>query len=229
MVFFFEKHNSRPDLTSRWHPQSQAHWQRACRSFTCTALGLKPRTNCGVYNFIPLGICHGFWHLIIWQAYASSGYVTVAIDARHHGDRGHAPHAYAEVSWSFHTFVRILQHSQLLWYFEWYRVDVITFFKLMSEGYRCMGTGISCCMGNGRGNAFHIWYSKFEEPALLWYSVSSSNVSILLWLSFGVFGVKLSQVWDIIKVMDYLTTRPDIDPAHIGMMGISLGGLLSRP
>jgi hypothetical protein len=30
------------------------------------------------------------------EAYASSGYVTVAIDARHHGDRGHAPHAYAE-------------------------------------------------------------------------------------------------------------------------------------
>jgi 3D (Asp-Asp-Asp) domain-containing protein len=25
--------------------------------------------------------------------------------------------------------------------------------------------------------------------------------------------------------MDYLTTRPDIDPAHIGMMGISLGGM----
>jgi dienelactone hydrolase len=33
-------------------------------------------------------------------------------------------------------------------------------------------------------------------------------------------------VWDIIKLMDYLTTRPDIDPKHIGMMGISLGGLL---
>jgi hypothetical protein len=55
MVFFFEKHNSRPDLTSRWHPQSQAHWQRACRSFTCSALGLKPGTNCGVYNLYPWG------------------------------------------------------------------------------------------------------------------------------------------------------------------------------
>ncbi|KAH9554550.1 hypothetical protein CY35_08G069300 [Sphagnum magellanicum] len=32
-------------------------------------------------------------------------------------------------------------------------------------------------------------------------------------------------VWDIIKLMDYLTTRPDIDPTHIGMMGISLGGM----
>ncbi len=42
-------------------------------------------------------------------------------------------------------------------------------------------------------------------------------------MDFGGFGS--CQVWDIIKLMDYLTTRPDIDPTHIGMMGISLGGL----
>ncbi len=41
---------------------------------------------------------------------------------------------------------------------------------------------------------------------------------------FGGFGS--CQVWDIIKLIDYLTTRPDIDPTRIGMMGISLGGLL---
>jgi hypothetical protein len=42
----------------------------------------------------------------------------------------------------------------------------------------------------------------------------------------GLGGFGSCQVWDIIKLMDYLTTRPDIDPKHIGMMGISLGGLL---
>ncbi|CAK9877223.1 unnamed protein product [Sphagnum jensenii] len=80
------------------------------------------------------------------EAYASSGYVTVAIDARHHGDRGHAPHAYAEA--------------------------------LVAA-----------------------WETGEEMPFIF------------------------DTVWDIIKVMDYLTTRPDIDPAHIGMLGISLGGM----
>ena len=32
-------------------------------------------------------------------------------------------------------------------------------------------------------------------------------------------------VWDLMKLMDYLTQRPDIDPERIGMMGISLGGM----
>jgi hypothetical protein len=39
-------------------------------------------------------------------------------------------------------------------------------------------------------------------------------------------GAAIGQVWDLIKVMDYLTERPDIDPLRIGMMGISLGGII---
>lgn len=41
-----------------------------------------------------------------------------------------------------------------------------------------------------------------------------------------VVGAAIGQVWDLIKVMDYLTERPDIDPLRIGMMGISLGGIV---
>lgn len=33
------------------------------------------------------------------------------------------------------------------------------------------------------------------------------------------------QVWDLIKLADYLTKRDDIDPCRIGIAGISLGGL----
>ena len=32
------------------------------------------------------------------------------------------------------------------------------------------------------------------------------------------------QVWDLIKLADYLTHREDIDPSRIGITGISLGG-----
>lgn len=39
--------------------------------------------------------------------------------------------------------------------------------------------------------------------------------------------IAIGQVWDLIKLMDYLTGRPDIDPSRIGMMGISLGGMLA--
>jgi len=31
-------------------------------------------------------------------------------------------------------------------------------------------------------------------------------------------------VWDVMRVMDYLTTRPDVDSARIGVVGISKGG-----
>jgi dienelactone hydrolase len=31
-------------------------------------------------------------------------------------------------------------------------------------------------------------------------------------------------VWDVMRLIDYLETRPDVDPARIGIMGISKGG-----
>jgi hypothetical protein len=36
------------------------------------------------------------------------------------------------------------------------------------------------------------------------------------------------QVWDLIKLADYLTQREDIDPSRIGITGISLGGWLTE-
>jgi dienelactone hydrolase len=32
-------------------------------------------------------------------------------------------------------------------------------------------------------------------------------------------------VWDVMRLIDYLDTRPDVDPARIGLMGISKGGI----
>jgi dienelactone hydrolase len=32
-------------------------------------------------------------------------------------------------------------------------------------------------------------------------------------------------VWDVMRLVDYLSTRPDIDPQRIGLMGISKGGI----
>jgi dienelactone hydrolase len=32
-------------------------------------------------------------------------------------------------------------------------------------------------------------------------------------------------VWDVLRLVDYLSTRPDVDPAKIGLMGISKGGM----
>jgi acetyl esterase/lipase len=31
-------------------------------------------------------------------------------------------------------------------------------------------------------------------------------------------------VWDVLRLVDYLVTRPDVDPGRIGIMGISKGG-----
>ena len=32
-------------------------------------------------------------------------------------------------------------------------------------------------------------------------------------------------VWDVLRLIDYLATRPDVDPARIGVMGFSKGGM----
>ena len=36
------------------------------------------------------------------------------------------------------------------------------------------------------------------------------------------------QVWDLIKLADYLTQRKDIDSNRIGITGVSLGGSLKE-
>lgn len=41
-----------------------------------------------------------------------------------------------------------------------------------------------------------------------------------------VFYSLIWQVWDLIKLADYLTQREDIDPSRIGITGVSLGGWL---
>jgi hypothetical protein len=43
-ILFYLKHNSRPDLTSHWHPQVKAHWQE----FHMHTVGFEPRTLPGV-------------------------------------------------------------------------------------------------------------------------------------------------------------------------------------
>jgi hypothetical protein len=40
IIIIWKHTNSRPDLTSHWHPQAKLIEQRADRSFTCTPLGL---------------------------------------------------------------------------------------------------------------------------------------------------------------------------------------------
>ncbi len=35
----------------------------------------------------------------------------------------------------------------------------------------------------------------------------------------------LDNVWDIVILLDYLESRPDVDTSRIGMTGLSLGGM----
>ena len=37
----------------------------------------------------------------------------------------------------------------------------------------------------------------------------------------------LDNVWDVMILLDYLETRPDVDSARIGITGVSLGGMHS--
>ncbi|KAG5562565.1 hypothetical protein RHGRI_005333 [Rhododendron griersonianum] len=97
------------------------------------------------------------WLRPLLEAYASRGYVAVAIDSRYHGDRASSMTTYREVLLYHHGEKGIQCHSYLI-------------------------------------------------------RNSMDYLSIL-------------QVWDLIKLADYLTQREDIDPSKIGITGESLGGM----
>ncbi|KAG0554606.1 hypothetical protein KC19_12G104500 [Ceratodon purpureus] len=52
-----------------------------------------------------------------------------------------------------------------------------------------------------------------------------ANALVAAWKTGQEMPFLFDTVWDLIKLIDYLTGRPDIDPQRIGMMGISLGGM----
>jgi len=52
----------------------------------------------------------------------------------------------------------------------------------------------------------------------------SETFKRMLWHGEVLWG---KMVWDALRAIDYLTTRPDIDPARVGVMGMSMGGTLS--
>ncbi|KAL4440167.1 hypothetical protein ABPG75_003168 [Micractinium tetrahymenae] len=45
------------------------------------------------------------------------------------------------------------------------------------------------------------------------------------WRGSGERPFLLDNVWDILRTLDYLQARPDVDAARIGMAGVSLGGM----
>lgn len=52
------------------------------------------------------------------------------------------------------------------------------------------------------------------------------NVNFIKGALFGSYMLGLN-VWDIMRVIDYLETRPEVDPKRIGMMGLSYGGTMT--
>jgi dienelactone hydrolase len=56
---------------------------------------------------------------------------------------------------------------------------------------------------------------------------SAAYVDAILraWHGSGEYPFLYDTVWDILRLLDYLGTRPDVDPARIGMIGFSKGGM----
>ena len=52
------------------------------------------------------------------------------------------------------------------------------------------------------------------------------NMNFLKGAMLGVYTLTLN-IWDMMCCVDYLETRPEVDPARIGMMGLSQGGTMT--
>ena len=52
------------------------------------------------------------------------------------------------------------------------------------------------------------------------------NVQFLRGMILGIYTLTLN-IWDMKRCIDYLETRPEVDPSRIGMMGLSQGGTMT--
>ncbi len=52
------------------------------------------------------------------------------------------------------------------------------------------------------------------------------NVNFIKGAILGVYTLTLN-IWDLMRCVDYLQTRPEVDPSRIGMMGLSQGGTMT--
>ncbi|KAM7459381.1 hypothetical protein LguiA_036375 [Lonicera macranthoides] len=125
------------------------------------------------------------WLRPLLEAYASRGYIAIAIDSRYHGERASSLTTYRDVGAIF-----LALHANFLM-----KTEELT--KLVYSSV----------------------VSKFD------FATSSASTQVLLFLCrLSCYHGK--KVWDLIKLVDYLTTqREDIDPSRIGITGESLGGM----
>ncbi len=72
-------------------------------------------------------------------------------------------------------------------------------------------------------------HSGLTDERIDAFNVRSGHNEQLVARSLYVAGCTWSGVmfWDDIRTVDYLVTRPDVDPARIGCVGLSVGGLRS--
>jgi hypothetical protein len=52
------------------------------------------------------------------------------------------------------------------------------------------------------------------------------NVNFIKGALLGIYPLTLN-IWDMMRCIDYLETRPEVDPSRIGMMGLSQGGTMT--
>jgi hypothetical protein len=52
------------------------------------------------------------------------------------------------------------------------------------------------------------------------------NVHFIRGMVLGIYTLTLN-IWDMMRCIDYLQTRPEVDPQRIGMMGLSQGGTMT--
>jgi len=55
--------------------------------------------------------------------------------------------------------------------------------------------------------------------------VQYNDAIVRAWHGSGEHPLYYDTVWDVMRLVDYLSTRADVDPARIGLMGISKGGI----
>jgi dienelactone hydrolase len=67
-----------------------------------------------------------------------------------------------------------------------------------------------------------------REPDAEWVRANRDKCNIS-YLAFGYFGYHLLalDIWDGMRTLDYLQSRPEVDPKRLGMVGLSFGGTMT--
>lgn len=115
----------------------------------------------------------------------------------------------------------------LHWNYFWLSISSgLSLFLVLVQLYWChnytIWVGTSVEFGIYSGLVLSLWLSSMVWPGISYFKTCCAC------FFFAILSEEHVQVWDLIKLGDYLSAMDDVDPCRIGITGESLRGIIDH-